>query len=191
MKHLNNVPIFHTNLLDMYLFMSKYAHNITETSNKKVVKQSHKPVMLRTKIINSKEVIMYKHELIIRKRKSNGKYQTILPSTRIFAEYDDNVIPSMVLLNITASELSQAKQTIEPGAHFITLFGGPYAGRDFQVTKVDFLPRNPHRLILYITPIHSEFSPDGYIEGDVKELHPPKQIIHCIKATNESNTKEV
>ena len=69
MKHLNNVPIFHTNLLDMYLFMSKYAHNITETSNKKVVKQSHKPVMLRTKIINSKEVIMYKHELIIRKRK--------------------------------------------------------------------------------------------------------------------------
>ena len=178
MKHLNNVPIFHTNLLDMYLFMIKYAHNITGPSNKKVVKRSRKPVMLRSKITNSKEVIMYKH-------------QTILPSTRIFAEYDDNVIPSMVLLNITASELSQAKQTIEPGAHFITLFGGPYAGRDFQVTKVDFLPRNPHRLILYITPIHSEFSPDGYIEGDVKELHPPKQIIHCIKATNESNTKEV
>ena len=102
------MPIFHTNLLDMYLFMSKYAYNITETSNKKVVKRPRKPVMLRAKIINSKEVSMYKHELIIRKRKSNGKYQTILPSTRIFAEYDDNVIPSIVLLNVTASELSQA-----------------------------------------------------------------------------------
>lgn len=133
---------------------------------------------------------MYKHESIIRKRKPNGKYQTILPNTRIFAEYDDTGIPAKILLNITASDLTQAKQAIEPGIHFITLFGGPYAGRDFSITQIEYLPAPPHRLILSVTLIQSDFVTDGYTEGVVKELHPAKSkitVIHCQRTNKEEN----
>lgn len=133
---------------------------------------------------------MYKHKVIIRKRKANGKYQPILTNRRIYAEYDNTDIPAKVLLNFTVSDLSQAKQTIDPGVHFITLCGGPYSGRDFEITGIDHLPRNPHRLILSITPIQSEFVTDGFIEGVVKELHPPKKVIHYVKENYQSTKKE-
>lgn len=74
---------------------------------------------------------MQKHEVIIRKQKSIGKYQTIMPNTRIYAEYEDGQIPSKVLLNITANDLAYARQSIENDIHFLTFIGGAYGGRDF------------------------------------------------------------
>ncbi|MDD3415783.1 MAG: hypothetical protein PHY47_17550 [Lachnospiraceae bacterium] len=112
---------------------------------------------------------MQKHEVIIRKQKSNGKYQTIMPNTRIFAEYEDNLLPSKVLLSITANDLAYARQSIETGIHFLTFIGGAYGGRDFLIIGQENLDKTPRRTILNLAPLFTVIGTEHLLTAPGKE----------------------
>lgn len=89
---------------------------------------------------------MQKHAVIIRKQKSNEKYQIIIPQTRIYAEYEDDLLPSKLLLNITANDLAYTRQTIECDIHFLTCIDDTYVRRNFRIIGQSNLDPPPTEL---------------------------------------------